>query len=261
MIVAQPQNDVITLLEKGTVKAFFNSYHQFVEYYLEKTETENGTILFVEDEKQQGLLGLQRNGKSAWKSVLFANRELLERYVNAGGENGYRFYAIPEQYPENHGSGNAMVLTASDQIEKLEELVQELPEVTFHIAAHTQVSDKLYRLAERDNVKVYPGISENDLNELWDKCDFYLDINHYREIDDAINAASQKNLLVLGFESTLHNKDLVARGCRFPTEDYKKMVLVIGQLIREADLMEKVLLIQQKKRNKAWQSFLELYQP
>lgn len=257
VLVSQPQNDVITLLENGAVKAFFNSYHQFVEFYLEKIETEGEVILFVQEEKQWELLGLKRKGESAWKSVLFADRELLERYVNAGEQNGYEFYAIPAQYPVNHSNGNAMILTASDQIEKLEELVQELPEVTFHIAAHTQVSDKLHRLEERENVKVYPGISADDLNSLWDRCDFYLDINHYREIDDAVNEASKKNLLILGFDNTLHHKELIVKGCVFSAQDYQKMVRVVNRLQKDGELMQKVLQTQQKKRRKVWQPFLE----
>lgn len=260
VIVIYPQNDVITLLEDGIVKAFFNSYNQFLEFYLGKIETEDGAVLFVQDEEQDKLLELKSNEKNAWKSILFFNREMLERYANVGGENGYRFYAIPERYPENYTSGNAMILTASDQIEKLEEMVQELPEVMFHIAAHTQVSDKLYKLAERENVKIYPGISESDLNGLWDRCDFYLDINHYREIDDAVNMASQKNLLILGFENTLHHRELTVKGCIFSVQDYQKLVRVIKRLRKDGELMQKVLLTQQKKREKVWQNFLELCQ-
>lgn len=213
----------------------------------------------MQEAKQCELLNLKCGEKSAWGSVLFADRELLERYVNAGGQNGYGFYAIPARYPENYANGNAMILTASDQIEKLEELVQELPEVTFHVAAHTQVSDKLHRLAERENVKVYPGISAEDLNGLWDRCDFYLDINHYREIDDAVNVASQKNLLILGFENTLHHRELTVKGCIFSVQDYQKMVRVINRLQKDGELMQKVLQTQQKKRKKVWQSFLEAY--
>ncbi len=231
VIVSQPQNDMIALLENGAVKFFFNSYHRFVEFYLGKIEGE--IILFVQGAEQRELLGLERNGKSAWKSVLFAGRELWENYVKAGGKNGYRFYAIPERYPENHAGGNAMILTASDQIEKLEELAQELPEVIFHVAAHTQVSDKLYKLAERENVKVYPCISGAGLKDLWDKCDFYLDINHRREIDDAVNEASQRNLLILGFENTLHHREIVVEECVFLVEDYGKMVLGIKSLLKD----------------------------
>ena len=254
VIVSQPQNDMIALLENGAVKFFFNSYYRFVEFYLGKIEGE--IILFVQGAEQRELLGLERNGKSAWKSVLFAGRELWESYAKAGGKNGYRFYAIPERYPENHAGGNAMILTASDQIEKLEELAQELPEVIFHVAAHTQVSDKLYKLAERENVEVYPCISRAGLKDLWDKCDFYLDINHRREIDDAVNEASQRNLLILGFENTLHHREIMEEECVFPAEDYGKMALGIKRLLKDTEQMERILLKQQEKRKAMWQSIL-----
>ena len=149
-----------------------------------------------------------------------------------------------------------MILTASDQIEKLEELAQELPEVIFHVAAHTQVSDKLYKLAERENVKVYPCISGAGLKDLWDKCDFYLDINHRREIDDAVNDASQRNLLILGFENTLHHREIVVEECVFLAEDYGKMVLGIKSLLKDTGLMARTLLQQQEKRMAMWQSIL-----
>lgn len=259
VIVSQPQNDVITLLENGMVKDFFNSANQFLEFYMTETGTGDKNILFVQEEACR-LLDLKIHTENVWDLVLFSSKELLEKYENAGGTGGHRFYVIPEQYPENHGSGNAMILTASDQIVKLEELVQELPEVMFHIAAHTQVSDKLYRLAERENVEIYPGISESDLNSLWDRCDFYLDINHYREIDDAVNVASQKNLLILGFENTLHHRELLVKGCIFPEQDYKKMILVIKRLQEDMTLIQRVLLTQQKKRKKLWNNFLEMYQ-
>ena len=80
-----------------------------------------------------------------------------------------------------------------DKIEKIEELTQELPEVTFHIGANTMMSDTLMNLEKRGNVKLYPGLSQNTLNELWEKCDFYLDINLYGEIRDAVNVAQQNN--------------------------------------------------------------------
>ena len=199
-------------------------------------------------EEQCNLLNLKVNGESVWDAILFPDSELLEKYKNAGGENGYRFYAIPDQYPENHMSGNALILTASDQIEKLDELSQEMPEMRFHIAAHTQVSDKLYKLAERENITVYPGVSKEELDGLWEKCDFYLDINHYREIDNAVDEASQRNLVIMGFENTVHQRELMVGGCVYAAQDYKKIVPVIRYLKKDLAFTQKLLLAQQKKR-------------
>ena len=250
-IVIQPQNGVITILENGVVKALFSSYSEFVEFCITEIGTRDKNILFVQEE-QCNLLNLKVNGESVWDTILFPDSELLEKYKNAGGENGYRFYAIPDQYPENHMSGNALILTASDQIEKLDELSQEMPEMRFHIAAHTQVSDKLYKLAERENIMVYPGVSKEELDDLWEKCDFYLDINHYREIDNAVDEASQRNLVIMGFENTVHQRELMVGGCVYAAQDYKKIVPVIRYLKKDLAFTQKLLLAQQKKRKQVY---------
>lgn len=256
-IVIQPQNGVITILENGVVKALFSSYSEFVEFCITEIGTRDKNILFVQEE-QCNLLNLKVNGESVWDTILFPDSELLEKYKNAGGENGYRFYAIPDQYPENHMSGNALILTASDQIEKLDELSQEMPEMRFHIAAHTQVSDKLYKLAERENIMVYPGVSKEELDGLWEKCDFYLDINHYREIDNAVDEASQRNLVIMGFENTVHQRELMVGGCVYAAQDYKKIVPVIRYLKKDLAFTQKLLLAQQKKRGvQQWSRFLK----
>ncbi len=246
VIVRQPQNDVTILLENGMVSAFFDSYKEFIVFYMTKIGTCDKNILFVQD-KECEFLDLQVNGKYIWDFVMFNDKELLDRHVNAGLKNGVRFYAIPDSYPENHANVNVFVLTDSDWIEKMEELVQELPDIVFHIAARTQMSDKLYKLTERGNVKIYPGISGETLTGLWDKCDFYLDINHYREIYDAVNEACQRNLLIMGFENTLHQRDLLIEECIFLPEEHEKMALTIRNLIHNVALMQELLTVQQKR--------------
>lgn len=52
VIVEQPQNDTITLLACGKMKAFFTSYAEFVEYYLEEVG---------QDEKEYYLYRIRRN--------------------------------------------------------------------------------------------------------------------------------------------------------------------------------------------------------
>ncbi len=144
-----------------------------------------------------------------------------------------------------------------DQIERIEDLTSELPEMTFHIAANTSVSDKLNQLGERENVNIYPCVSREKLDELWNRCDFYLDVNHWREIYDAVNVAHQNNLLVMGFENTMHHPELLVKGCKFLTQDYKKMVLVIKYVMKSPELMQKLLLVQQRKKKAIWKEILK----
>lgn len=247
VIVKQPGNDVVTLLEEGKTKAFFLSYSEFIEYYLREIRPEEKRILFVQDPDERWLLDLSSGDRSLWEHVLFSSSELLDQYIGAGGKNGCRFYAIPEEYPMNSARGEALILTSVDWLEGIEYLIHELPEVTFHIAASTQVSEKLHKLGEYENGKVYPQISMSELDALWERCDFYLDINHYWETFNAIETSHQKNLLIMGFENTLHHRELVAEKCIFSQSDAGKMVLTIKELVGHPERMQGLLMRQQEK--------------
>lgn len=253
VIVEQPVNGTVTLLAEGKVKALFASYTEFIEFYMEEAGLLGKSILFVQDSEDCRLLDLKSCDKSMWTHVLFSNKELLDQYVDAGGKNGSRFYAIPKEYPMNHARGEALVLTSVDWLEGIDNLIQGLPEITFHIAASTQVSDKLRRLEEHGNVKVYPQISKSDLDVLWEQCDFYLDINHYWETYNAVDVAYQKNLMIFGFENTLHHRELMVEECIFSPSDVKTMILAMKQLINNPEEIQKWLIKQQEKKCEIWE--------
>lgn len=154
-----------------------------------------------------------------------------------------------------------MVLTASDQLEGMEYLAEELPEVRFHIAANTQVSDKLWSLTARANVMVYPQIGPQELEDLWERCDFYLDINHYREIFDAIPQAHGRNLAILGFQDTLHGRELTAEEGIFPAGDYEGMAQALEDFVGYPEAVGALLRRQQEKKRQAWEGLLERLRP
>ncbi len=257
IVVEQPVNHMISLLKNGAVRGLFDSYAGFVAQYLKEAGFEDERILFVQEEKTFELFSLASDERNRWTSVWFANDELLNKYIGMGGKNGGRFYTMPEQYRENQARGEALILTASDRIENLEYLIGELPDMMFHIAAHTQVSDKLRGLAELDNVKVYPQISVQNLNMLWNTCDFYLDINHYREIYDAVDTAHMKNMLIMGFDNTAHHRELMAGECIYAEDEGEKMVSAIKELKGNPAMVEELLKRQQKKKEEIREGFLQ----
>ncbi len=254
MVVEQPVNHMISLLDRGMVRELFDSRAEFIAGYLEEAGLgEEECVLFVQEEKTFEDLSLTSEAGKMWTKVLFSDPGLLNQYVGMGGTNGFRFYEIPEQYRENHGRGEAMILTASDRVEQIEYLISVLPEMRFHIAAHTQVSDKLRKLEESGNVRVYPQISRQDLDMLWDTCDFYLDINHYYEIYDAVNAAHTRNQIILGFDNTVHHRELLADEGIFAEAEQEKMALTIRELMANPARVQELLGAQQKKKREIWQ--------
>lgn len=251
-IVIQPQNDTIALMDRGKLQAYFTSYDQFAAYYIEKAVPSGTRILLIQNERQLENLLKRSDRENGWRCIMFQENKLLHEYIAGGGKKGCRFYDDPGKYPVNHANGRALILTASDQIEGIEYLIKELPEMMFYIAANTQVSNKLYSLGTWENVQIYPQISGQNLEKMWEDCDFYLDINYYREIYDAINTASRRNLVILGFEDTLHDEDLVAEECVCCRSDYEGMVRKIKDLLNNKSKIQLMLEQQQGRRKACW---------
>ena len=85
------------------------------------------------------------------------------------------------------------------------------------------MSDKLTRLDINNNVELYPCITEQKRKELFERCDIYLDINHYRELYNAVNEAMVNNMIILAFDNTAHSKELYPMGNIFESSNYVKM--------------------------------------
>jgi len=270
VVVEQPQNDTVTLLHEGAVEAVFPSYGQFLAYYMKtkmadnvETTTPDGErhVLWLQDRESPGVWKPETGKTDIWDCILFRQREALEQYRAAGGKGGRMFYGVPRDYRRNRARGEALVLTASDQLEGVEYLAEELPEVRFHIAANTQVSEKLWSLTARENIMVYPQIGARELEDLWERCDFYLDINHYREVFDAIPQAHGRNLAILGFEDTLHGRELTAEEGIFTARDYEGMAQALGDFVGYPEAVGAFLRRQQEKKRQNWEGLLERLAP
>ena len=145
---------------------------------------------------------------------------------------------------ENKGQNKALICTNSDRIEQIGELIKALPAMNFHIAAVTEMSSKLMSLSRYGNVMLYPGASVERIGELFDSCDYYLDINHESEIVAAVRQAFLHNQLILGFRQTLHNKTFVADGHVF--EGYEEMVSFLKQVMGRRTRITKELTLQKR---------------
>lgn len=111
---------------------------------------------------------------------------------------------------ENKNQKQALILTNSDQLVGIEELVTGLPDYNFSIGALTTMSPSLMGLGKYENVDLYPNISPQTVDKLYDTCDLYLDINHFDEILNATRRAFENNMLILAFDETRHNFELIS---------------------------------------------------
>jgi len=100
--------------------------------------------------------------------------------------------------------GDALILTVSDQIEQLDYLLENLPDICFHIAAPVQFSEKIRVLESKYNVRLMTVTTDQQIDFLVSMCDILLDINHFQEVDSIVSKFVQAGKMVLAFDNTVH---------------------------------------------------------
>ena len=100
--------------------------------------------------------------------------------------------------------GDALILTVSDQIEQLEYILENLPDICFHIAAPVHFSEKIGVLESKYNVRLMTVTTDQQIDFLVNMCDFLLDINHFQEVDAIVSKFVQVGKPVFAFDNTVH---------------------------------------------------------
>nr|WP_239548868.1 DapH/DapD/GlmU-related protein [Streptococcus loxodontisalivarius] len=124
---------------------------------------------------------------------------------------------------------HALILTASEHLEHIAELLKTLPKMDFHIAAYTDMGAGLMELHSYQNCQLYPKVHlDYSLKSLIEKADIYLDINHGIELDNIVEQILSLEKPVLSFETTNHRpEDERIRSF----EQVDQMVIAIKEII------------------------------
>ena len=101
------------------------------------------------------------------------------------------------------------------------------------------MSSKLMSAGQYDNVSLYPNVKMSVLDSLFEKCDFYLDINHEGEIVDAVHRAFLNNMLIVGYEETMHTNT-------FKESEYANMAEALNLTLAMPHLIDEALAMQKK---------------
>ncbi|EIX6322551.1 TPA: accessory Sec system glycosylation chaperone GtfB [Staphylococcus pseudintermedius] len=209
---------------------------------------------------QQSLKNKRRNLK-----IIVPNKETFQRLLLEIGTN-YEDRVIQGGYlyqflKNNRKSKQVLNLTHSDQVMDIEELVQLQPNLDFHIAAVTTMSNKLLNLDHYSNVYLYPNISRKKCIELLKKCDVYLDINRGSEILDAVRAAFDYQLLILAYEEVMHNKDVTANENVYSAKNGGLLNDVLNEIFNDEEAFNKRLSAQLEKGGAMTRgSFYQIFQ-
>ena len=105
-----------------------------------------------------------------------------------------------------------MNLTNSWCVEKMDYLVEQLPEVHFYIVAHTFMADELKRLSKYQNVTLYPNSFPILVEKILKSSDIYLDLNLDQKLMYIYDLVKKFEKPILTFDNT--------RCLTIPEEDY-----------------------------------------
>lgn len=263
----------ILLNQEGRV-LHFNHRSEFVRHYLRQAgldlrsilynslsipfltvfymEEEGEDLLFWQEEIGDAIPGnmkllLEKKGRST--KIVVQRRQVYERLLSLLSEEEkelvtYLGYLYPFKRQEKE-MGQALILTNSDQIEEVEHFVKHHTDLTVHIGAVTEMSSRLMGLSRYSNVRLYPTISVEKARELFRLSSIYLDINHQGEILSAIRTAFEHQLVVLGFDSTIHQPRYMAKELVFSTAQLEAMDEQLRCLHRDKEALTYWLDIQQ----------------
>ncbi|RCW16506.1 accessory Sec system glycosylation chaperone GtfB [Streptococcus gallolyticus] len=142
---------------------------------------------------------------------------------------------------QNHQRAHALIMTNSDTIEHLSELTEQLPNLHFHIAALTEMSPKLMAFDSKANVHLYPNSSPAKLEQLFDQCDIYLDINHFNEVLGSLRKAFLNRMFILGFRETMHTEEFISEAFIFQSTDYGKMIQAIQAFLDHSLALDEIM--------------------
>ena len=199
----------------------------------------------VHDDIPGNMQLILENDQLRAKTIIIPDYATYERALQLTDEKfHHKFSHLGYHYHfkrDNFVRPDALIVTNSDQLEQVEKLVESLPSVTFRIAAVTEMSSKLLDMLRYPNVVLYQNASPQKIQELYQLSDIYLDINHSNELLQAVRQAFEHNLLILGFNQTVHNRLYIAPDYLFESSEVSALVETIKLALSDVDQMRQAL--------------------
>ena len=255
------------ILNEGNKVKIFRGKLEFAQYFFEKAnllqhrvffntlstsffvsqrlvENNKGDVLFWQEGARDDIPGNMQvilSGASPRVGKIMVQKKAAYEKLLQLGARADMLYSLGFIYPfkkENGAQKEALICTNSDRIANLQKLVESLPDMHFHIAALTEMSSKLMNMDSYSNVSLYPGEKSKILDELFDKCDYYFDINHESEIVSAVEKAFLHNHLIYAFRETLHNSSYVPAEHIYTMDQVDSMIAELKNVMGQEGLLK-----------------------
>ncbi|HEM5055535.1 TPA: accessory Sec system glycosylation chaperone GtfB [Streptococcus suis] len=259
---------------------FFKTKHEWIAFYLKEAGFELDRIIYnslglsfltafylnedgedilfwqepIHDSIPGNMLLLLNQQSRRPSKVVVQDKATYERLLElASSEQREQIVYLGFLYPfkeKKKLKPEALILTNSDQIEQLDNLITGLPNLHFHIGAITEMSSHLMAVGNHANVTLYPNISMDMVRDLYQKTSIYLDINHGGEILSAVRTAFEHRLLIFAFGETAHAKIYVAKENCFSSLQVELLVTKIQNLLTESgEEANRLLTCQEEEAN------------
>lgn len=149
-----------------------------------------------------GNMATELDEPRALSRIVFSDERLLDKVRTSYQATGVELVYLSQigQFADKQGYDpkRAFMLTSTDELPWLAEVLEALPDVTVSVAALTMMSDRLQDLGRRHpNLTLIPGITHRGIAEELDKASVYLDLNAGPHVLDVVPAAYHLGLVVL----------------------------------------------------------------
>lgn len=239
---------------------FFKSQESFIIYYLKQLNVDLDVVIFNSlampfialyrmNTIGKGILVWQENshGTIPGNMKLMFDKSLNRNYsimipnrdeyltIRQGLDDKERDKVIRGGYlysyrKQNQFTRNILTLTNSDQLLCIEELVKSNSEYQFHIAAITEMSNRLLDLMKYDNVRLYPVANEETIESLYQLCDIYLDNNKGNELLNAVGRAFENDMVIFATHDEAHNRMFTATENIVVGKDINNLTLMLRKM-------------------------------
>lgn len=232
---------------------FYNTLNESLSVSLNLQEPGSDTLFWHEagNKALPGNMNFLMENKTRTKHIIYQrldewqnNQSLIPKDT---GNVDFQYLGMIYPHPRsNRMRPNALIFTNSDQIEQLSEIVKAMSEIKFSIAAITEMSAKLLAFDKYANVTLYPTVKPKQVKKLIKENDFYFDINYGDEILNAVRAAFEQNMLIIGFRDTLHEPQYIAKENIFAAKQIPQIKKLVDRSLSNMSRMKTYLDHQRK---------------
>lgn len=166
-----------------------------------------------------------------WKTISTSRlRDRWWQYFGLSWDDIDNHRPLPQLDSPYHG--RCCTFLTSENMGQLPKLVRMLPDYQFNIAAWSNFGEPVMQLLAAENVRLYPCITQPQIDELVRSCDAYLDVNLDGKEDQILRQFEEAGTPLASFQSVAAEPGRYQRYQVFADNDVADMVRWLQELAK-----------------------------